>query len=109
MKMKKIKLHYRYTIEEFHFLGSCHVSKNYKILKNQCHKHFSVLNEAKQAFTEKDDEYKELYKIRGKRSRRGLPNSWDDYPSYCIDLAKSWKHNSRRKNQWYKEKESILI
>jgi hypothetical protein len=69
-----------------------------------CHKKFSTLNEAKQAFSKKEDEYRDLYKIRGRRSRKGLPNPWDDYPTYVYQKIKSWKYNSKRKNQWFKEK-----
>ncbi len=48
-------------------------------------------------------EYKDypLY-IRVARGK-GLPYVWDDFPSYVYKWAKSWKHNSKRKNQYYKE------
>lgn len=102
--MKKIKFHYQVEIEYYMFRGNMVIFRDYKYLRNSCHKRFSTLNEAKQAFGNKEDEYRRLYKIRGKRTRGGLPNPWDDYPSYCYDLAKCWKHNSKRKNQWYREK-----
>ena len=33
----------------------------------------------------------------------GLPYVWDDFPTYVYKVAKSWKHNSRRSHQYYKE------
>ena len=35
----------------------------------------------------------------------GLPHDWDDLPTYVYDVAKSWKHNSKRAHQYYKEHE----
>lgn len=34
----------------------------------------------------------------------GLAESWDDIPSFFNKTAKSWKHNSKRAHQYYKEK-----
>ena len=36
----------------------------------------------------------------------GLAEAWDDLPAYVYKVAKSWKHNSRRQHQYYKEHES---
>ncbi len=41
--------------------------------------------------------------VRGKRRVRTLPNAWDDYSSNVWDLKNSWKHNSKR-GQQYKTK-----
>lgn len=47
-------------------------------------------------------EYKEYpIKLRAARGKR-LADPWDDYPSDAYDVAKSWKHNSRRKHQYYR-------
>lgn len=48
-------------------------------------------------------EYKDYpLKIRVARGS-GLPYIWDDFPTYVYKFSKSWKHNSKRKNQYYKE------
>lgn len=50
-------------------------------------------------------EYKD-YPLRIRVARGpGLPDAWDDLPTSVYDLAKSWKHNSKRKYQYYKENE----
>lgn len=43
------------------------------------------------------------------RNRRGsnLPDSWEDLRSSVDDGAKSWKHNSKRKSQYFREKKPI--
>ena len=41
-------------------------------------------------------------KIRVARGA-GLPYVWDDYPTYVYKYTKSWKHNSKRPHQHYKE------
>lgn len=50
-------------------------------------------------------EYKEYeaygLRIRGKR-KNSLPDVNDDYPSYLYKMAKSWKHNSKRSQQYLK-------
>ena len=33
----------------------------------------------------------------------GLPDERDDLPAYVYKVAKSWKHNSRRKHQYHKQ------
>jgi hypothetical protein len=38
--------------------------------------------------------------VRGRRSFRGLPSSWDDYCSGVWSLQNSWKHHSKRQKQW---------
>ena len=40
-------------------------------------------------------------RIRGKR-KNSLPDVNDDYPSYLYKIAKSWKHNSKRSQQYFK-------
>lgn len=50
-------------------------------------------------------EYKDYpLKIRVARGA-GLPHVWDDFLTYVYKVAKSWKHNSRRAHQYYKEHE----
>ncbi len=99
---KKMKSQYRDGIEAF-------VRKNGKVfihypnIKSRIHKKFSVYQELSLTKMHKL-EYKEYnLKIRGKRDG-SMPNPWDDYRSSVYDFAQSWKHNSKRKNQHYKEK-----
>lgn len=49
-------------------------------------------------------EYKKAYglKLRGRRSPRNLPDSWDDLHCEIYDVEKSWKHSTKRKKQYYK-------
>lgn len=48
-------------------------------------------------------EYKDYpLKLRVARGS-GLPEEWDDLPSSVYKVAKSWKHNSKRKHQYFKE------
>ena len=35
----------------------------------------------------------------------GLPHVWDDFSADIYKVAKSWKHNSKRRHQYYKEHE----
>ena len=50
-------------------------------------------------------EYKDYpLKIRVARGN-GLAQAWDDLPTYVYKVTKSWKHNSKRKHQYYKEHE----
>lgn len=72
-------------------------------LRAGCHKKFSLKQE-KSLFAMHEYEYAKEYnlKLRRKRSTKGLPDPWDDYPSYVWDLQKSWKHSTKRKRQYYK-------
>jgi hypothetical protein len=96
--MKKVKKHFQNSEIIGYYKGKA--IYDYPYLRSSCIKCFSTLNEAKQAFKVKEDEYRNLYKIRAKRDRKGLPNPWDDYPTTVYALGKSWKHNSKRVNQW---------
>lgn len=40
-------------------------------------------------------------KLRAARGKQ-LADPWDDYPAHVFDVAKSWKHNSKRKYQYYR-------
>jgi len=102
-KNKKIKEQYRNSYVRKSIWNIDHEYEVYPNMINGCHKRFSKHQE--KSFAQMHiSEYKKDYglKIRGRRSG-GLACSWDDYPSYVHDLGKSWKHNSNRKNQYYKE------
>lgn len=74
-------------------------------LRAGCHKKFSVIQE-KSLFLMHEYEYAKEYglKMRRKRSTKGLPDPWDDLPSFVWDLQKSWKHSTKRRRQYYKDK-----
>jgi hypothetical protein len=104
-RAKKIKKQYRDSyIVKSRFMSIHYEVEIYPYIKSGTHKRFSTKQEKSLAKMHKK-EYKRDYnlKIRGKRDG-GIPEPWDDYPSYVYDVAKSWKHNSKRKNQYYKEK-----
>lgn len=88
--MKKLKYQYHQTIEEngndcFYFW------KRYPNIKSFYFLHYI--------------EYKDYsLKIRVARGA-GLPHVWDEFPTYIYKVAKSWKHNSKRSHQYYKEHE----
>lgn len=80
-------------------------STDFPNLREGCHKRFSVIQE-KSLFLMHELEYAREYnlKLRRRRSSKSLPDPWDDYPSYVWDLQKSWKHSTKRKNQYYRDK-----
>lgn len=50
-------------------------------------------------------EYKDFpLKLRVARGP-SLVDAWDDLSTYFHKVAKSWKHNSKRAHQYYKEHE----
>lgn len=97
--MKKLKKQYR--ISESFIGHNGRIYTYYQNLKSGTIKKFSVHQEISLTSLHKV-EYKEyLIKIRAKRDG-AIPNPWDDYRSDVYDVSKSWKHNSKRKNQHYK-------
>lgn len=96
--MKKLKQQYKYAVT---YPGCRFCGVYYPLLKNWLHKRFSTRQE-KSFFYLHLIEYKEYpIKLRAARGKR-LADPWDDYPSDAYDVAKSWKHNSRRKHQYYR-------
>ncbi|MGX4745222.1 hypothetical protein [Providencia rettgeri] len=97
--MKKLKLQYQNPETYF---GIKREWKYYPFLRSWIHKHFSTKQEKGYYFLHKF-EYKD-YPLR-LRSARGkqLATPWDDYPIMTYKLGKSWKHNSRRKNQYFRQ------
>lgn len=98
--MKKLKKQYRNSEEIILHSGRKYVF--YPNVKSGSIKLFSVHQERSLTALHKV-EYKKEYnlKIRGKRDG-GIPNPWDDYRSHVYDVSTSWKHNSKRKKQYYK-------
>ncbi len=99
--MKKLKFQYQKAIQ-----STWH--ENFRLIypnvKSSMHKKFSTQQERSFYFLH-IIEYKDYpLKIRVARGK-GLPQPWDDYPAFVYDVAKSWKHNSKRANQYYREQE----
>lgn len=96
--MKKLKQQYKHPEVSSVFRRSW---VYYPLLRSWLHKCFSTRQEKSYYWLHRI-EYKEYpIKLRAARGNR-LANPWDDYPSDAYDVAKSWKHNSRRKHQYYR-------
>ncbi|WED21554.1 hypothetical protein L3Q72_13120 [Vibrio sp. JC009] len=95
--MKKLKQQYRSQVKVHgHYFGDV-----YPGVRSGTHKQFSTKQE-KSYFFLHEIEYRQ-YPIK-LRAARGKPlaDPWDDYPANVNYLAKSWKHNSKRRYQYYK-------
>lgn len=96
--MKKLKQQYRNHIIRFDgpFLWNV-----YPCVRSRTFKRFSTKQE-KSYFFLHEVEYREYpIKLRAARGK-SLANPWDDYPAYVDKVAKCWKHNSKRRHQYYK-------
>ena len=97
--MKKLKYQYRQAIQS---TRHDYFREIYPNVRSSRFKKFSTLQERSFYFMHRI-EYKD-YPLKFRVARgTGLPYIWDDLPAYVYDVAKSWKHNSKRKNQYYKE------
>jgi len=97
--MKKLKAQYKYQTV---VTSQYRTWIRYPLLQSDPLKKFSTRQEKSYYFLHRI-EYKE-YSIKLRPSRGScLANPWDDYSSGCHDTAKSWKHNSRRRHQHYRE------
>ncbi len=97
--MKKLKQQYRSRIKRHHrYSYSWDV---YPSVRSGTHKRFSTRQEKSYFFLHEIECKGYPIKLRAARGR-ALANPWDDYPSYVYDLAKCWKHNSKRRCQYYK-------
>ena len=108
-KNKKLKEQYRNSYIESYYRAWADETFEYKIYPNvrsSCHRQFSTLQE-RAFFEQHENELSEYgFNIRRRRSKSTLPNSWDDLPSYVYKNAKSWKSSTKRRKQYYKEKEA---
>ncbi|MGF1754750.1 hypothetical protein L4C33_14275 [Vibrio makurazakiensis] len=94
--MKQLKQQYRERIKyQIQYLGGLYPS-----IRSGTHKHFSTKQEKSYYFLHRIECRGYPIKLRAARGK-ALPNPWFDYPSYVYDLAKSWKHNSKRQKQYY--------
>lgn len=95
--MKKLKQQYRSHVKA----QGPYQWDVYPNVRSAIHKHFSTKQEKSYFFLHKV-EYREYpIKLRAARGK-ALANPWDDYPTYIYDVAKCWKHNSKRRYQYYK-------
>ncbi|WP_295890518.1 hypothetical protein [uncultured Vibrio sp.] len=95
--MKKLKQQYRKRIKcQRKYLWGIYPS-----IRSGTHKHFSTKQEKGYYFLHLIECKGYPVKLRAARGR-SLANPWDDYPAFVYDLAKSWKHNSKRRYQYYK-------
>ncbi|MFA0135374.1 hypothetical protein AB4440_24235 [Vibrio splendidus] len=95
--MKQLKQQYRERIK----YQRQHLLDLYPSVRSGTHKHFSTKQEKSYYFLHKIECREYPVKQRATRGR-ALANPWDDYPSYVYGLAKSWKYNSKRQNQYYR-------
>ena len=95
--MKKLKQQYLSRIKCQHR----YIWDVYPSVRSGTHKHFSTKQEKSYFFLHKIECRGYPIKLRAARGRP-LAKPWDDYPAYAYDLAKSWKHNSKRRYQYYK-------
>ncbi|OEF62546.1 hypothetical protein OAA_18460 [Vibrio cyclitrophicus 1F175] len=95
--MKKLKRQYRNHIK----VNGAYQWNVYPSVRSGVHKRFSTKQEKIYFFLHKV-EYREYpIKLRAARGK-SLANPWDDFPAYVYDVAKCWKHNSKRRYQYYK-------
>lgn len=97
--MKKLKQQYRHSVKRTFWYGF--QWENYPSVRSGTHKHFSTKQEKSYYFLHQIECREFPIKLRAKRGK-ALADPWDDYPSYVYDVAKSWKHNSRRRNQYFR-------
>ncbi|AXN31996.1 hypothetical protein [Vibrio coralliilyticus] len=95
--MKKLKQQYRSHIKAH----GTYLWDVYPSVRSGTHKHFSTKQEKSYFFLHKVECRGYPIKLRAARGK-ALADPWDDYPAYVYDVAKCWKHNSRRRHQYYK-------
>ena len=105
--MKKLKSQYQQSVKTLH--PNDFFWKRFPNIKSVYYKKFSTQQE-KSFYSMHCVEYKNYpLKIRVARGTwhvargPGLAEAWDDLPAYVYKVAKSWKHNSKRTHQYYKE------
>ncbi|ERT10910.1 hypothetical protein [Photorhabdus temperata] len=96
--MKKLKQQYKYSEV---FSGIRRDWAYYPLLKSWLHKRFSTRQEKSYYYLHFIVYKGYPLKLRAARGKL-LADPWDDYPSDAYDVARSWKHNSRRKHQYYR-------
>jgi hypothetical protein len=96
--MKKLKQHYKYRLVAENTRGSWYI---YPTVRSGIHKQFSTKQEKSFYFVHLIECKSFPIKLRAARGK-ALADPWDDYPAHVYAVAKSWKHNSKRKRQYYR-------
>ncbi len=97
--MKKIKSQYKIVSIQNYGPRTWYLYTN---LRSHYHKYFSTFQE-KSFYSLHNVEFRDFpLKLRAARGSC-LVDPWDDLPTNTIKVAKSWKHNSRRRNQYFRE------
>lgn len=101
---KKTKVQYRSSGRKKIYFPweSC----RYPNLRNQIYSYFRTQQERSFHYLHKAEYWDYNIKLRPKRGKH-LPHIWDDKPTYAFKYAKSWKHDSKRRHQWYREKDGF--
>ncbi|MDH1241555.1 MULTISPECIES: hypothetical protein [Acinetobacter] len=99
--MKKLKHQYKQSIQS---TRHDYLWKVYPNVRSSIFKKFSFQQERSFYFLHRIEYKSYSLKIRVARGT-GLPHVWDDFPTCVYKVAKSWKHNSKRAHQYYKEHE----
>ncbi|MBS9811372.1 hypothetical protein G5C64_22335 [Vibrio diabolicus] len=95
--MKKLKQQYRSRDKEYgHYLWDV-----YPRVRSGTHKHFSTKQEKSYFFLHEIECRGYPIKLRAARGK-ARADPWDDYPACVYDVAKCWKHNSKRRHQYYR-------
>ncbi len=100
MKTKKLKSHFQFgrnssTRKRFERIDT------YPQLRNHIFRYFSTFSEKKATLGHIAD-YPE-YGIRFRACRgKNIIDHYDDIPTDILKLSRNWKHNSRRKKQYYR-------
>lgn len=97
--MKKLKFQYLQPANTHPNDG---IRKRYPHLRSVYHKKFSTHQELSFYFLHLIEYKNYPLKLRVARGT-GLPEEWDDLPAYVYKVAKSRKHNSRRRKQQYRK------
>ena len=99
--MKKLKYQYKQSV---HSNPHDYFWQIYPNVRSSMFKEFSTHQERSFYFLHVIEYKNYPLKLRVARGP-GLAEAWDDLPAYVYKVAKSWKHNSRRQHQYYKEHE----
>ncbi|MCQ1056449.1 hypothetical protein LRP52_00010 [Photobacterium sp. ZSDE20] len=97
--MKKLKRQYRGR-QEYNSRYNSEWAL-YPRVRNRIFKHFSTKQEKSYYFLHQVECKDYPIKLRAARGR-ALANPWDDYRSDVYELARCWKHNSKRRKQYYR-------
>ncbi len=101
--MQKRKAQYQYPQVRTRWRGNQrHQWLVYPHMRNQSHRRFSTKQEKALTLLHLIEYRDSGLKLRPARGK-ALPDSSDDKPNATYHVAKSWKHHSRRRHQYYRE------